>query len=158
MPHSQQRSLLSEVRKSSKSLCSIVEHIKVIFHCIFFARVYTTAQYTRYVRATPHLSLQPFAPWALRPAALGAAGGHCDKCNKRKRSGVLLWPAKSRQKAPAYYWDVHQPIFHNVHNTGTRRLSIAMAWEERAYELEKTQGEATDRAHRAWEERARYIT
>ena len=30
--------------------------------------------------------------------------------------------------------------FHYVHNTGTRRLSIAIAWEERAYELEKTQG------------------
>lgn len=59
----------------------------------------------------PHPPLQPFAPRALRPAALGAAGismlTRCspakDNLSAREWSGVLLWPAVSLEiEAPEH--------------------------------------------------------
>ena len=88
------------------------------------------------MRAMPHPSLQPFAHWALRPAALGAAGRNSDELNIRKWSAVLSYPANSREKGPASMLLACSPTIPRT----PRRLSIAMAWEQTTYELEKTQG------------------
>ena len=69
------------------------------------------------MHAMPHPSLQPFAPWALRPAALGAAGGNSDELNIWKWSAVLSQPANSREKAPASMLLARSPTIHSMCNT-----------------------------------------